>query len=118
MEEFAKLSLQPIKDIHLTTEYDFDMANTVDGKYVKIFLIIGIFLIVVACINFMNLSTARASRRAKEIGLRKVVGARRINLMIQFFGESIIYTAMASFIAFFIGKPSDIFILLVGLNRL
>jgi putative ABC transport system permease protein len=99
LEEFAKLDLQPIKDIHLTVGIDMERANTVDGKYVKIFLIIGIFLIVVACINFMNLATARASRRMREIGMKKVSGAHKPTLIFQFIGEALLISFIAVFIA-------------------
>ena len=99
LEEFAKLDLQPIKDIHLTVGIDMERANTVDGKYVKIFLIIGIFLIVVACINFMNLATARSSRRMREIGMKKVSGAHKPTLIFQFIGEALLISFIAIFIA-------------------
>lgn len=94
----STVMLTPYHKLHLYTLTGQDAGVT----YVYIFTIISFFVLFIACINFMNLSTARASRRAKEIGLRKVVGAGRKNLMIQFFGESMIYTAMASFLAFFI----------------
>jgi len=99
LEEFAKLDLQPIKEIHLTVGIDMERANTVDGKYVKIFLIIGIFLIVVACINFMNLATARSSRRMREIGMKKVSGAHKPTLIFQFIGEALLISFIAIFMA-------------------
>ncbi|MBU8893557.1 MAG: ABC transporter permease [Bacteroidales bacterium] len=99
LEEFAKLDLQPIKEIHLTAGIDMERADIIDGKYVKIFLIIGIFLIVVACINFMNLATARSSRRMREIGMKKVSGAHKPNLIFQFIGEAILISFIAVFIA-------------------
>lgn len=89
LEEFATLDLQPIRDIHFSTDLDFDMAWTSDKKIVRIFSVIGIFIIVIACINFMNLATARSARRAREIGLKKVSGAFRLQLIRQFFMESI-----------------------------
>jgi len=67
-----------------------------------ILLIVGGLILVVACINFMNLATARSSNRAKEVGLRKVVGAARKQLIRQFVGESLIYTAISIFLAFFL----------------
>ncbi len=99
LEEFATLDLQPLKEIHLTTGYDFEGANIIDGKYLKIFLVVGIFLIVVACINFMNLATARSSRRMREIGMKKVAGAHKPNLIFQFIGEAILISLIAIFIA-------------------
>jgi ABC-type antimicrobial peptide transport system permease subunit len=88
LEEFATLDLQPIPDIHFRTDLDFDMAWVSDKKMVTIFCIIGVFIILIACINFMNLATARSARRAREIGLKKVAGAVRRNIIQQFFIES------------------------------
>ncbi len=88
LEEFATLDLQPISDIHFRTDLDFDMAWVSDKKTVSIFCIIGVFIILIACINFMNLATARSARRAREIGLKKVAGAVRRNIIQQFFIES------------------------------
>lgn len=99
LEEFSKLNLQSIKDIHLTTGYDFDLDSNLDGKYVKIFFSIAIFLIIIASINFMNLSTARASRRMREIGMKKVSGAHRSNLIFQFIGEAFLISLISIFIA-------------------
>ncbi|MCG8307547.1 MAG: ABC transporter permease [Cytophagales bacterium] len=64
-------------------------------RYVKLFSIIAIFILLIACINFMNLSTARASRRLKEVGVKKVVGAKRINLVLQFMGESVLISCLS-----------------------
>jgi len=68
-------------------------------RYVYIFSIIALFVLLIACINFMNLSTARSAGRAKEVGLRKVVGALKRNLIRQFYGESIVYALIALFFA-------------------
>ena len=89
LEEFATLDLQAIPDIHFRNDIDFDNAWVSDKKMVSIFGIIGIFIIVIACINFMNLATARSARRSREIGLKKASGALRKNIIIQFFIESI-----------------------------
>jgi len=64
-------------------------------QYVYIFSIIAAFVLLIACINFMNLSTARSAKRAREVGLRKVVGATKIHLIRQFYGESIIFALIA-----------------------
>lgn len=70
--------------------------------YVRMFGIIAAFILLIACINFMNLSTARSEKRAKEVGIRKVVGAQKISLVGQFIGESVFLSFIASFIAFII----------------
>jgi putative ABC transport system permease protein len=81
-------------------------GNFVNGKisggrieYVRLFSIIAIFILVIACINFMNLSTAKASRRMKEVGIKKVVGASKASLILQYMGESILMAFMALIIA-------------------
>ncbi|MBS1597380.1 MAG: ABC transporter permease [Bacteroidetes bacterium] len=90
--------LQPLTDIHLHSNFQVDLDGHGNYQYVNIFFIVAIFILAVACINFMNLATARSARRAKEVGLRKVVGAGRHQLVGQFLGESM----LISFIAFLI----------------
>ncbi len=99
LEEFATLDLQPIREIHFTTGYDFEGANTVDGKYLSTFMAIGIFLIIIACINFMNLATARSSGRMREIGMKKALGGSRRNLMLQFVGEAVSISLISVLVA-------------------
>jgi len=88
------LDLQPITRIHL-----YSLYGGGNILYVYLFSTIAIFVLLIACINFMNLSTARSDIRAKEVGLRKVVGARRINVIEQFFGESLLFSFIALFFA-------------------
>ena len=83
-----RLHLQPIGSIHTTTGYEVEMTKTVDPSFLNILLLIAVLIQVIACINFMNLSTARASKRAKEVGVRKVIGAERRDLIKQFMSES------------------------------
>jgi len=91
----TKLQLQKMTDIHLYSHLDSEIEANSDITYVYIFSIIAFFVLLIACINFMNLATARSSGRAKEVGLRKVVGAQRSQLIRQFLGESIV-TAVIS----------------------
>ena len=82
------LRFQKVKDIHLYSHTYNEFEANSDIKYVILFALIAIFILAIACINFINLATARAVRRAKEVGLRKVVGASKRTLAFQFLGES------------------------------
>ena len=95
----TKLHLQPLTDIHLHSHLDSEIEANSDITYVYIFSIIAFFVLLIACINFMNLATARSSGRAREVGLRKVVGAQRSQLLRQFLGESIVTAVLSLFIA-------------------
>jgi len=98
LEENSKLMLQPLKRVHLYSHYDFDFRHG-DIKYVMIFSVVALFILLIACFNFMNLATARAGNRAKEIGMRKVAGAYKRNIIYQFFGEAIFLSLIALFFA-------------------
>ncbi len=91
------LFLHPLKDWHLRNNFKNWVNAGGKIEYVWLFGIIGIFVLLIACINFMNLSTARSGKRAKEVGIRKVVGSRRGNLIFQFLGESLL-TALFAFL--------------------
>jgi putative ABC transport system permease protein len=93
--ERAFLHIRKAKDIHLHSHTTKEVEPNSDIRYVVLFTLVGVFILVIACINFMNLSTARASKRAREVGLRKVVGANRRRLAIQFLGESMIVCLVA-----------------------
>ena len=98
--KFTKLDLQKLTDIHLYSHTDYEAEPNGDIKRVYIFSAIALFILLIACINYMNLSTARSALRAKEIGIRKVVGARKRELIIQFLSESVLITWSAIIIAF------------------
>ena len=91
--------LQPLTAIHLHSNYQVDLPGHGNVQYVNIFFVVALFILAVACINFMNLATARSARRAKEVGLRKVVGAGRNQLIGQFLGESLLISFLALLIA-------------------
>ncbi len=87
--------LQPLTDIHLHSNSSNELEAGGDMRYIYIFGAIAIFMLLIACINFINLSTAGASKRAKEVGIRKVMGSARMQLVKQFLLESILVTVIA-----------------------
>ena len=91
--------VDPMLDIHLHSKIQGELAPPSDILYVYIFSAIGIFILLIACINFMNLSTARSANRAKEVGIRKVMGSLKRQLVRQFIMESIIVSLVAFFLA-------------------
>ncbi|HEX2535411.1 MAG TPA: ABC transporter permease [Chitinophagaceae bacterium] len=100
MEEFNRAgnkleyTLQPLTDIHLRSHSTFELRPSGDMQYVYIFSAVAVFILLIACVNFMNLATARSANRAREVGVRKVLGTSRGNLIFQFLTES---TLMALF---------------------
>ncbi len=119
MDDFKKAgnelnySLFPMTDIHLKSDRSFEINVGGDIQYVYIFGAVALFLLLIACINFMNLSTARSANRAKEVGIRKVLGTEKSTLMGQFIAESALtsYIAMAlalSLIAFLIPSFNEL----------
>jgi putative ABC transport system permease protein len=94
--------LQPLSKIHLHSNFLADIGAHGNAQSVYIFTVVAVFILVVACLNFMNLATARAARRAKEVGLRKVVGAIRSHLMGQFLAESLVVALLSLVVAILI----------------
>lgn len=92
-------NLQPITDIHLKSDLTGDMEPYGNIQYVYIFSAVAVFMLLIACINFMNLSTAGASKRAREVGIRKVLGSLKAQLVKQFLLESLLLSAIAMVIA-------------------
>jgi putative ABC transport system permease protein len=92
-------ALQPLKSIHLHSNLQGEIKENGDIAYIYIFSSIAVFILLLACINFMNLATARSSNRAKEMGMRKVLGASRGKLIKQFLGESLIYSFLSLLLA-------------------
>jgi len=96
----VNVKLQPVTDIHLRSQIRGDRATNNEIRYVYLFGSIALIILLIACINYMNLTSARAAVRAKEIGIRKVTGAYRKQIFHQFMGESISTVLMAAGLAF------------------
>ncbi|MBD1365991.1 ABC transporter permease [Mucilaginibacter sp. ZT4R22] len=95
----TKLDFQKLTDIHLRSHLDDEIEQNGDIKRVYIFSAIALFILLIACINYMNLATARSVLRAKEIGIRKVIGAQRREIISQFLSESVLITWVALILA-------------------
>lgn len=91
--------LQPITDIHLRSKLEKEMSPNSDITYVYVFATSAFLILVIACINFINMATAQSFKRLKEVGVRKVLGARKNQLIGQFIGESVFFTGIAAFLA-------------------
>jgi putative ABC transport system permease protein len=99
MGNYFKLNLTALTDIHLSSNRRYELGSNSSLQYVYIFSAIAIFILVLACINFVNLSTARSASRAREVGVRKVLGSPRKYLIAQFICESVLITLIATLIA-------------------
>ncbi|GAA4302218.1 ABC transporter permease [Nibribacter koreensis] len=95
----VNFEVQPIQEIHLDNSLERDISPSGNKAYVYIFSMVALFLLLIACINYMNLATARSAKRAREVGLRKVVGADRYHIIKQFLGESILITLVSLILA-------------------
>lgn len=111
VRENFKVTLQPMKETHLSSSgilFDVFNANKGDINYLYTLAIVGLFVVLIAAFNFMNLSTARSANRAKEVGMRKVMGANKSQLAIQFLSESILiclFSLVLALIALFLISP-------------
>ncbi|WP_436517528.1 FtsX-like permease family protein [Ekhidna sp. To15] len=100
--ESYQLFLQPLEDVHLAStdiEHDYSNHRKFNGQYLDVFILVGIFILIIASVNFTNLTTARASYRSKEVGVRKTIGAVRKQLFDQFIFESVLLAVIALFFA-------------------
>lgn len=109
----VKYSLLPIKTIHLHSDFEGEPEPVGNMNYIYLFAAVGIFMLLIACINYMNLATARSAKRAREVGIRKVLGSWRIHLIGQFLAESVLLTLISMALSLLL-----IFILLPTLNSL
>src|SRR5206468_13094087 len=97
---YIRLGIERYGDVYLHSNFD-KLGNISGGRiqYVQLFSVVAIFILLIACINFMNLTTARSVKRAKEIGVRKVVGAIRSSLIRQFIGEALLIVLLSVIVA-------------------
>jgi putative ABC transport system permease protein len=115
--DYVRYNFLKLPDIHLHSTFTSEMEPVGDVQYVYIFSAVAFLILLIACINYVNLATARASDRAKEVGIRKVVGAMRKQLFFQFLGESVVITFLAFCLAFFITQLAlPFFNILTGIN--
>ncbi|RFZ95320.1 ABC transporter permease [Mucilaginibacter conchicola] len=96
---YVRVNLTPLTDIHLHSNRQYELGANSSVTYVYIFSAIALFILLLACINFMNISTARSANRAREVGVRKVLGSPRKMLIFQFLTESILVTLAAAIVA-------------------
>ncbi|HYC86642.1 MAG TPA: ABC transporter permease, partial [Chryseosolibacter sp.] len=99
-----KFYLQPLREAHLYSDYEYDVARTASGKAVWAMLIVAVFILIIAWVNYINLTTSRAIERAKEVGLRKVMGAVKSQLVRQFIFESLLITSIALLAALLVAQ--------------
>lgn len=111
--KYYELFYTPLKDVHAsTTEVGLDYLNyqKFDGKSTNLFALIAVVVLIIACVNFMNLTTARSAERSKEVGIRKSIGAQRNQLAAQFLGETVMLSLLALVLALIMAKLSLPFI--------
>ena len=104
--DFPEVLIHPMPRWHLYGEFKGGKNTGGDIRYVRMFGYIGVFILLLACINFMNLSTARSQRRAKEVGIRKAMGSLRLQLIFQFLGESALLACLAAVLAVLLATVS------------
>jgi putative ABC transport system permease protein len=104
-----KMYLEPVTDIHTTTEYMMSMQGSVNLLFIQVLVLIGVLILLLACVNYINLSTAQASTRELEVGIRKVMGVSSKGLLFQFLGESFLVVLISLIIGVgltFLAVPS------------
>jgi len=96
---YPEYKLQPLEDIHLKSKVNVELSQNGNAKYVNLFALIAIIILVLAAINYTNLATAKSAKRAKEVGVNKMLGAKRGGLIVQYIGESLFLTFTALILA-------------------
>ena len=96
--------LQDLKDIHLNPDIEHGLEPSSDKRYIIIFSLVAVLILVIASINYMNLATARSAKRSREVGLRKVVGSLKSQIIWQFLFESLVITLVSLVFAILIGE--------------
>jgi putative ABC transport system permease protein len=97
-----RMDLQPVTSIHLHSAMDYEIGHNGDIRYIYLFSIVALLILVIALINYINLATARSSIRVKEVGIRKVIGSGRKHLILLFLSESVLFTLIAAVVAVFL----------------
>ena len=103
-DEKRDFFLQPLTSIHLHSDLENEWKPNSNHIYARLFIIIAAFIVLIACVNFINLATARSIQRAKEVGMRKTLGAYRGQLVFQFLGESVLTTGLSFVLAFVLAE--------------
>jgi putative ABC transport system permease protein len=98
------MDLQPIRDVHTATGYMLDVNETTNPAFIRVLILIGIMILILACVNYINLSTAQAGKRALEVGVRKVMGVTPKGLIFQFLTESFFIIFLASILSIFLAQ--------------
>lgn len=96
------MALQPIRDVHTATGYMIEINKTTNPAFIRVLILIGIMILILACVNYINLSTAQAGKRALEVGVRKVMGVTPRGLIFQFLTESFLIILLASILSIFL----------------
>lgn len=118
LKMFYTFSLQPLADIHLRSHLRYEIQTTGNVNVVYIFATIGVFILLIACINYMNLATARSLNRAREVGVKKVLGAARMQLIRQFLVEAIMVAAVSFGFALLLMELAQPFLEALTENRM
>ncbi|GHE63549.1 FtsX-like permease family protein [Roseivirga thermotolerans] len=105
---FEKFHLQSLEDIYLYSDYEYEIHKTADGRMVWILILVAVFIMLMAWVNYVNLTTSRSLQRAKEVGIRKVAGASRAQLIRQYLTESILLNLIAFTLAVTLGQALQV----------